>query len=88
MARAWDFRKALLIAPAMNTCMWDHPLTKRHLHELHAFGPHTVTTIPPVSKTLACGDTGTGALASVMDIRAAILAVLRQEECAFDLPDS
>ena len=29
VARAWDFRKALLVAPAMNTAMWDSPFTSK-----------------------------------------------------------
>jgi len=31
VARAWDVRKPMLLAPAMNTMMWEHPLTRRHL---------------------------------------------------------
>jgi phosphopantothenoylcysteine decarboxylase len=29
--RAWDFKKPAVLAPAMNTRMWDSPVTKRHL---------------------------------------------------------
>jgi phosphopantothenoylcysteine decarboxylase len=29
--RAWDFGKPIILAPAMNTRMWDHPATVRHL---------------------------------------------------------
>jgi phosphopantothenoylcysteine decarboxylase len=29
VARAWDFRKPLAVAPAMNTAMWDSPFTAR-----------------------------------------------------------
>lgn len=32
--RAWDFRKPVILAPAMNTLMWDSPVTRRHLHQL------------------------------------------------------
>jgi phosphopantothenoylcysteine decarboxylase len=32
--RAWDFRKPVVLAPAMNTLMWDSPVTKRHLCQL------------------------------------------------------
>jgi phosphopantothenoylcysteine decarboxylase len=28
--RAWDFRKPVILAPAMNTMMWEHPVTARH----------------------------------------------------------
>ncbi|KAG5180155.1 flavoprotein [Tribonema minus] len=73
VARAWDVTKPLIVAPAMNTHMWSHPLTARHLASLGVLG---VTTISPVVKTLACGDTGTGALADVADIAAAVRAAL------------
>ena len=29
--RAWDFSKPVLLAPAMNTLMWESPVTRRHL---------------------------------------------------------
>lgn len=32
--RAWDFRKPVLLAPAMNTRMWESPVTLRHLRLL------------------------------------------------------
>jgi len=31
IARAWDSNKPVLVAPAMNTHMWNHPLTADHL---------------------------------------------------------
>jgi phosphopantothenoylcysteine decarboxylase len=34
--RAWDFTKPVILAPAMNTLMWDSPVTRRHLHQLLA----------------------------------------------------
>jgi phosphopantothenoylcysteine decarboxylase len=40
--RAWDFAKPVILAPAMNTLMWDSPVTLRHLRQLledHAAGP-------------------------------------------------
>ena len=39
VARAWDLRdgrKRMLVAPSMNTDMWEHPLTARQLAELQA----------------------------------------------------
>ena len=47
--RAWDFSKPCLIAPAMNTMMWDHPVTSQQLEILQTWG---FTLIPPISKTL------------------------------------
>lgn len=32
--RAWDTSRPVVLAPAMNTFMWDHPLTIRHLRQL------------------------------------------------------
>jgi phosphopantothenoylcysteine decarboxylase len=32
--RAWDFAKPVLLAPAMNTLMWQSPVTLRHLRQL------------------------------------------------------
>lgn len=36
VARAWDVRRPLVVAPAMNTQMWEHPATRRHLAQLAA----------------------------------------------------
>ncbi len=32
--RAWDFTKPVILAPAMNTLMWNSPLTARHLGQV------------------------------------------------------
>src|SRR5262249_25171712 len=32
--RAWDTARPVVLAPAMNTLMWEHPLTTRHLRQL------------------------------------------------------
>jgi phosphopantothenoylcysteine decarboxylase len=32
--RAWDRTQPVVVAPAMNTLMWEHPLTVRHLRQL------------------------------------------------------
>lgn len=62
--RAWEFddvTKRVWVAPAMNTAMWKSPFTARHLAELTGFP--NVFVIDPIAKTLACGDTGIGAMA-------------------------
>eukprot|EP00735_Rhodelphis_limneticus_P001200 TRINITY_DN11773_c0_g1::TRINITY_DN11773_c0_g1_i1::g.11581::m.11581 TRINITY_DN11773_c0_g1::TRINITY_DN11773_c0_g1_i1::g.11581 ORF type:complete len:204 (+),score=8.77,sp/P94063/HAL3B_ARATH/62.72/2e-72,Flavoprotein/PF02441.14/3e-44 TRINITY_DN11773_c0_g1_i1:75-686(+) len=69
IARAWDMSKPFLVAPAMNTHMWDHPLTARHISTLQSLN---YIIIPPIAKKLACGDIGMGAMATVDDI---VLAV-------------
>jgi phosphopantothenoylcysteine decarboxylase len=37
--RAWDPARPVVLAPAMNTLMWQHPLTARHLRQLLAEEP-------------------------------------------------
>jgi len=32
--RAWDASRPVVLAPAMNTLMWQHPMTRRHLRAL------------------------------------------------------
>jgi phosphopantothenoylcysteine synthetase/decarboxylase len=54
-------RKPLLLAPAMNTRMWDNPLTAAQLQQAGEY--YRVITIAPVAKRLADGDEGVGALA-------------------------
>jgi phosphopantothenoylcysteine decarboxylase len=34
--RAWDLTKPVVLAPAMNTLMWEHPFTRRHLRAVAA----------------------------------------------------
>ena len=64
----------MVIAPAMNTMMWESPFTQKHLSTLVELGGGTmddqkrVQIIGPVEKTLACGDVGNGAMASPTDI--------------------
>jgi phosphopantothenoylcysteine decarboxylase len=51
--------KPFLVAPAMNTAMFLHPLTSEQLQRLEALG---IVVIPPIAKLLACGDMGVGAM--------------------------
>lgn len=66
----------MIVAPAMNTQMWNHPFTAQHLAVLSEFH---VLILPPVSKTLACGDVGTGALAHVDDMIRVVKDQLQNE---------
>jgi phosphopantothenoylcysteine decarboxylase len=77
VARAWSFDKPILAVPAMNTAMWDHPLTAPQLEVLTKLGFNLVA---PVSKMLACGDVGTGAMAAVDDIVTAARALLLRRD--------
>lgn len=55
VVRAWDPSKPFLYCPAMNTVMWDHPLTAKHIAVLEELG---YVQVPPVTKLLVCGDHG------------------------------
>lgn len=46
-----------LIAPAMNTAMYENPITQDNLKRLQSYGMEVIT---PASGRLACGDTGAG----------------------------
>jgi phosphopantothenoylcysteine decarboxylase/phosphopantothenate--cysteine ligase len=55
----------LIVAPAMNTAMWEHPATQANLRTLEGRG---VEVVAPASGELACGDVGVGKLADVAEI--------------------
>lgn len=84
--RAWDTtgivdggfknkKPLIVVAPAMNTAMWNHPITKKQLSILRDEWGYTdatdegwVSILNPVEKPLACGDTGNGAMMDWRDI--------------------
>jgi phosphopantothenoylcysteine decarboxylase / phosphopantothenate---cysteine ligase len=66
--------KPLILAPAMNTRMWDHPATQRNLKEL-AQWPN-VTIVNPSAGLLACGETGVGHLADAPSLLRALYRAL------------
>ncbi|XP_063226233.1 phosphopantothenoylcysteine decarboxylase [Bacillus rossius redtenbacheri] len=78
VARAWNFDKPLLFCPAMNTRMWEHPVTAPHVATLTSWG---YKEIPCVEKRLACGDVGMGAMAEVDDIIRHVFASLESVSC-------
>jgi phosphopantothenoylcysteine decarboxylase len=59
-------RKMILVAPAMNTQMYLHPLTEQHLNTLRSWD--WMRVLKPVEKLLACGDMGVGGMMEVDDI--------------------
>src|SRR5918912_1731890 len=63
----------VLVAPAMNTTMWEHPATQRNLARLRADGVHV---IEPDAGEMACGTIGPGRLSAPEKIVAAALALL------------
>ena len=58
-------RAPLLIAPAMNTGMWENPITQENVARLTARG---IEIIPPAVGQLACGTTGAGRLPEPVEI--------------------
>ncbi|MGI1660678.1 bifunctional phosphopantothenoylcysteine decarboxylase/phosphopantothenate--cysteine ligase CoaBC [Palleronia sp. KMU-117] len=65
--------KRVLIAPAMNVRMWEHPATARNLATLLADG---VLTVGPNEGDMACGEFGFGRMAEPAEIVAAAAAGL------------
>jgi phosphopantothenoylcysteine decarboxylase/phosphopantothenate--cysteine ligase len=63
----------VVIAPAMNTVMWQHPATQHNVRVLEERGAHFVY---PAEGMLACGDVGAGKLADTPVILAAVEQVL------------
>lgn len=62
-------KKPILVAPAMNTFMYTHPLTSKQLNLLasteYGFG---MEILKPVEKVLICGDIGMGGMREWNDI--------------------
>jgi phosphopantothenoylcysteine decarboxylase len=58
-------RAPLLLAPAMNGKMWEHPATKQNVETLRARG---VMFVGPAEGMLACGYEGLGRLSDVHEI--------------------
>ena len=67
-------RAPIMIAPAMNTNMWEHPAVRRNLEILAERG---VRVVEPGVGFLACGWEGKGRLAEPEEVAAAADAVLR-----------
>ena len=63
----------VLVAPAMNVRMWDHPATQRNLAQLLSDG---VRSIGPNEGDMACGEFGFGRMSEPLEIVAAAEAAL------------
>jgi phosphopantothenoylcysteine decarboxylase/phosphopantothenate--cysteine ligase len=68
--------KPVLIAPAMNVRMWEHPSTQRNLAALRADGIHVAG---PDTGEMACGEFGPGRMAEPDEIVAAIETLLNPD---------
>ena len=69
-------RAPKLIAPAMNTGMWENPILQDNLVKLKGYGYHIIA---PIIGRLACGDTGTGKMNSEEVIVEHILTFMAKE---------
>jgi phosphopantothenoylcysteine decarboxylase/phosphopantothenate--cysteine ligase len=65
--------KPVLVAPAMNPMMWDHPATRRNIERLRQDG---VRMVGPNPGDMACGEVGSGRMAEPHEILAAIETLL------------
>ena len=70
------FTGPVIIAPAMNTNMWNHPATRHNLETLRGRG-HTI--VDPEEGFLACGTIGPGRLADPVRIAETVVTVLNRK---------
>lgn len=73
--------KAVLMAPAMNVRMWNHPATQRNLKTLRADG---ILFIGPNEGEMACGEYGPGRMAEPGEIAATIDAYFNSDRATLD----
>ena len=64
----------ILVAPAMNTSMWQHPATQRNIHRLREDGVHIME---PDAGEMACGTIGPGRLSEPERLVAVALEILK-----------
>lgn len=67
----------VVVAPAMNVNMWNHPATQENINTLRERG---VNVVEPDEGYLACGMVGAGRLAGHGEILAAVKAVLHTKQ--------
>jgi phosphopantothenoylcysteine decarboxylase/phosphopantothenate--cysteine ligase len=58
----------VVVAPAMNTRMWNHPAVQRNLATIAGDLGTAFHVVGPQEKLLACGETGMGAMAEPQEI--------------------
>jgi phosphopantothenoylcysteine decarboxylase len=67
---AWPLEKQLILAPAMNTRMWENPITQNNLQKVREI--YQTRVIGPEEGMLACGVRGIGAMANINTIVASL----------------
>ena len=65
LSTACAFKKTFLLAPAMNTGMWENEFVQENIQKLQTKGCHILN---PESGFLACGTNGTGRMVEIEDI--------------------
>jgi phosphopantothenoylcysteine decarboxylase/phosphopantothenate--cysteine ligase len=73
--------KRVLMAPAMNVRMWNHPANQRNLRTLKAEG---VLFVGPNEGDMACGEFGPGRMAEPDEITDAVASYFNTDEHALD----
>ena len=73
----------VLVAPAMNTVMWEHPATQRNVQKLRE---HGVFIIAPDEGEMACGTIGPGRLSEPEKIVTRALEILASQGSAPRVP--
>lgn len=74
MLLALELHKPVVLAPAMNTVMWENDFVRSNLSRIASIGGPRFHLVHPVDKRLACGEIGAGGLASTDDIVACVRA--------------
>ena len=74
---ACAFRKPFLLAPAMNTGMWENQFVQDNINKLKKAG---YNILEPESGYLACGVNGTGRMVEVEDIFEKTVEILSQKQ--------
>ncbi len=73
-------RCPVLLCPAMNTAMWEHPATQANTERLAGFPRHRI--VPPDAGELACGEEGAGRLPEPAALFEEVLAALGPDDLA------
>ena len=87
IVRSWgpstsgQIKKPILVAPAMNTFMYTHPITAKQL-ALIASPDYGIEVLKPVEKVLVCGDIGMGGMrewSELVDLLRRKASIIRAE---------
>lgn len=71
------FNKKVVIAPAMNTNMWNNPFVQENISKLKA---HNYEILNPESGYLACGTNGEGRLTNITNIHKKTIELLEEKK--------